>query len=89
MTVHVSSPVSLEGGQTTVTCDVINKQTKGFFIVWLKKIPSGEEFEIGTNEHINDLFNKTKRYKAKLELNQNGDYSRVKFFLTISGEFQV
>ena len=86
MQVHLSTLASLEGGEVTVTCDVSIRQTnKSFFIIWVKRT-HGEEVEIGTNDHINGIFNNTGRYKARYELHRPNDFTRVTFYLKITSE---
>lgn len=82
--VHLSSVTSTEGDQLEVNCDVTNRhENSSFFIVWVKR-GHGEEVEIGTNGHINDVFNRTGRYKARYDVRAPNDYGKVNFYLTIT-----
>lgn len=83
MKVHLSSATATEGGHVQVTCDVTNNRNLTFFIIWVK-VAHDEEVEIGTNNHINEIFSRTGRYKATYDLNNKGDVRKVTFLLSIS-----
>ena len=71
------------GGQLDVSCDIWNWQPeRSMFVVWLRRA-HGSEVELGTNERIVEQFRE--RYSARKELRRPADFTRVSYYLTITG----
>ena len=86
MNIQLSSERVNEGGNVTVTCDVIGQQTNSLLsVVWAKRTIDGEQFEIGTERNMTERFQKTQRYAARRQLMD--DPKHIKFSLTISGRW--
>jgi len=71
------------GGQLDVSCDIWNRQPeRSMFVVWLRR-SHGSEVELCTNVEVVDQLKD--RYSARKELRGPADYTRVSYYLTISG----
>jgi len=71
------------GGQLDVSCDIWNwKPERSMFVVWLRR-SHGSEVELGTNENVVDQLKD--RYSARKELRRPADFTRVSYYLTITG----
>lgn len=71
------------GGELHVSCDIWNWQPeRSMFVVWLRR-SHGSEVELGTNEKVVDQLRD--RYSARKELRRPADFTRVSYYLTITG----
>ena len=72
------------GGQLDVSCDIWNWQPeRSMFVVWLRRA-HGNEVELGTNENVVEQLRS--RYSARKELRRPADFTRVSYYLTITGQ---
>jgi len=77
------SAAVVAGGQLDVSCDIWNWQPeRSMFVVWLRRA-HGSEVELGTNEKIVEQLRD--RYSARKELRRPADFTRVSYYLTITG----
>ena len=71
------------GGQLEASCDIWNSQPdRSVFVVWLRRA-HGVEVELGTNERVVEQLRD--RYSARKELRRPADFTRVSYYLTITG----
>ena len=84
MRLHMSASVLPQGNTLHAVCDVTDwvLQTN-LFVVWMRRSQNGEEVEISTNEHLNDVFLASGRYNATCE---RSGHSKVVYQLVITGK---
>jgi len=71
------------GGQLDVSCDIWNWQPERImFVVWLRR-SHGTEVELSTNDEV--VKQLSDRYSARTELRRPADFTRVSYYLTITG----
>ena len=71
------------GGQVDVSCDIWNWQPeRSVFVIWLRR-SHDSEMELGTNENVVEHLKD--RYRARKELRRPADFTRVSYYLTITG----
>jgi len=80
----MSSSVVKEGQSVSVSCELHNKLNTSPTFVFVKKLDDQDDVKIASNHVVEELFQKTGRYRIDIERNDTHKMRHVYYTLRIS-----